>query len=197
MRSQCFSLPRPALVFFTDPAPIKGLLVGLGLSLLGGCVTQQTPPTPAEPPASVTTAPAPAPATSLEQLRQQANRGDGDSQFQLGSQYFAAQPRDLNQAQHWWKRAANQGHAGAAVSLAFLHTGRTDPAYKDPQAMLRYLNQAAAGGNAMAQHVLGNFYLRGEESVPRDPQQARRLFQSACQQQYAPSCKALAELPQP
>jgi TPR repeat protein len=49
----------------------------------------------------------------------------------------------------------------------------------------------------MAQHILGNLYLRGEQGVPRDAGQARRLFQSACKQDYEVSCTALTTLPTP
>lgn len=165
--------------------------VALCLLLLGGCVSQAPEPQAPQAPA---TAPADA---QWQQLHGQAGRGDPESQFQLGSFYFAAKPTDLKQAERWWKQAANQGHAMAAVSLAFLYTGRTDPAYGNPQAMLKYLNQSAAGGNPMAQHILGNLYLRGEQGVPRDPPQARRLFQSACNQHYAASCAALNGQPSP
>lgn len=127
-------------------------------------------------------------------LRQQASRGDPDSQFQLGSRYFVSQPKDLKQAEHWWKQAAEKGHAGAAVSLAYLYTGRDKPELRNPQQMLKYLNQSAAGGNAMAQHILGNLYLSGEQGVPKDSIQAKQLFQSACQQQYSASCQALHAL---
>lgn len=162
------------------------------LLLLGGCAGQT--PRPQAPSDAPATAPADA---QREQLRGQASRGDPESQFQLGSFYFAAKPMDLKQAHHWWKQAADQGHAGAAVSLAFLYTGRTDPAYGNQEGMLKYLNQSAAGGNPMAQHILGNLFLKGEQGVPRDPQQARRLFQSACKQDYAASCKTLSTLPSP
>lgn len=127
-------------------------------------------------------------------LRQQASRGDPDSQFQLGSRYFVSQTKDLKQAEHWWKQAAEKGHAGAAVSLAYLYTGRDKPELRNPQQMLKYLNQSAAGGNAMAQHILGNLYLSGEQGVPKDSIQAKQLFQSACQQQYSASCQALHAL---
>jgi TPR repeat protein len=60
--------------------------------------------------------------------------------------------------------------------------------------MLKYLNQSAAGGNPMAQHILGNLYLSGEQGVPKDSLQAKQLFQSACQQQYSASCQALHAL---
>lgn len=175
-------------------SPRIGLLhaAALCLLLLGGCASQAP-----EPHAPGSTPATPAADAQWQQLHGQANRGDPESQFQLGSFYFAAKPTDLKQAERWWKQAANQGHAMAAVSLAFLYTGRTDPAYGNPQAMLQYLNQSAAGGNPMAQHILGNLYLRGEQGVPRDPPQARRLFQSACNQHYAASCKTLSTLPSP
>ena len=169
------------------------------LALLGACVQQQQPAT--TPPAGQPQAPSaptqPSPeASELDKLREQALRGDLESQFQLGGRYFVGKPqKDLKQAEYWWKQAADKGHAQAAVSLAFLYTGRADPAFADQRAMLKYLNQSAAAGNAMAQHVLGSMYAQGVEGVPRDPYQARALFQSACDKQYAASCEALKRLP--
>lgn len=161
--------------------------------LLAGCASQtSTPQAPetgqAQPPASAD--------ASNEALLTQARRGDLDSQFQLGSLYFVGKPdKDLKQAEHWWKQAADKGHAMAAVSLAYLYTGRDNPDFANPQQMLKYLNQSAASGNPMAQHILGNLYLRGEQGVPRDVNQAKRLFTSACASQYEVSCEALKTLP--
>lgn len=162
---------------------------------LGGCASQQSAaPAPAQTPAA---APQVEDAQAkLAHLSRQANAGDLDSQFQLGSFYFAGQPqKDLKQAEYWWKQAADKGHALAAVSLAYLYTGRDNPDFANQRAMLKYLNQSAAGGNPMAQHILGNLYLKGEMGVPRDPNQAKALFHSACQQNYAASCAAQATLP--
>lgn len=181
------------------PRAIPRLLCIAALALLGACVQQQQPAT--TPPAGQPQAPSaptqPAPqASELDKLREQALRGDLESQFQLGGRYFVGKPqKDLKQAEYWWKQAADKGHAQAAVSLAFLYTGRADPAFADQRAMLKYLNQSAAAGNAMAQHVLGSMYAQGVEGVPRDPYQARALFQSACDKQYAASCEALKRLP--
>lgn len=159
--------------------------------LLGGCASAPAP----QPPATQTDTGQNDAAAAQADLQRQANRGDLDSQFQLGSLYFVRQPKDLKQAEHWWKQAADKGHAMAAVSLAYLYTGRDNPQFNNPQQMLKYLNQSAAGGNPMAQHILGNLYLAGEQGVPRDPLQARALFQRACQQNYAPSCEALSKTP--
>lgn len=164
----------------------------LAVALLAGCThTAKTPERPAEAQAP-TNVIRETPPSELEVLQVQAQRGDPESQFKLGSHFFVA--KDYRQAQYWWARAADQGNAVAAVSLAFLYTGRNDPALANQPEMLRYLNQSAAAGNPMAQHVLGSLYLRGE-GVPRDPDQARRLYQSACAQHYEASCKAVQALP--
>jgi TPR repeat protein len=162
--------------------------------LMVGCASQTTGPQApttgqAQPPAS-------ADAANEARLLAQARRGDLDSQFQLGSLYFVGKPdKNLKQAEYWWKQAADKGHAMAAVSLAYLYTGRDNPDLANPAQMLKYLNQSAASGNPMAQHILGNLYLRGEQGVPRDANQAKRLFQSACAQGYSISCETLSKLP--
>ena len=166
--------------------------------LLSGCAGQQPSASSAPQTGSAVAGESPVEKTeaTLAQLRSQASRGDLDSQFQLGSFYFVGKPqKDLKQAEYWWKQAADKGHAMAAVSLAYLYTGRDNPDFTNPQSMLKYLNQSAAAGNPMAQHILGNLYLRGEQGVPRDTNQARRLFQSACKQNYEASCTALTTLP--
>lgn len=160
----------------------------LAIALLAGCAGRE-PDTSAPEKQPQVEQPIP---TELDHLRQQAQRGDLESQFQLGSSYFVGQPeKNLKQAEYWWKQAADKGHAMAAVSLAYLYTGRDAPEFANQQGMLKYLNQSAAAGNSMAQHVLGNLYRRGEGGVPRDPDQAQRLYQSACQKNYEPSCMAL------
>lgn len=179
----------------TAPLRHRPLLLALcaGL-LLGGCASQPEQRKAQQPiPAAVVPSEHNAAEANLLSL---ANRGDLDSQFQLGSLYFVGKPKqDLKQAEYWWTLAADKGHAMAAVSLAYLYTGRDNPGFNNPQQMLKYLNQSAAGGNPMAQHILGNLYLRGEQGVPLDANQARRLFHSACQQNYSASCTALQALP--
>lgn len=176
------------------PIPLHRCLPALlALALLGGCVAREPSP-PSTPPQPQPLPQQQTPEEPLRDLRQQAQRGDLESQFQLGSAYFVGQPeKNLKQAEYWWKQAADKGHAMAAVSLAYLYTGRDAPEFANQRGMLKYLNQSAAAGNPMAQHILGNLYRRGEGGVPRDPDQARRLYQSACQQRYEASCAALGE----
>lgn len=172
-------------------SPLHAITALLAIALLAGCAGREADSSAPEKQPQVEQ---PVTQTEQDQLRQQAQRGDLESQFQLGSSYFVGQPeKNLKQAEYWWKQAADKGHAMAAVSLAYLYTGRDAPEFANQRDMLKYLNQSAAAGNPMAQHVLGNLYRRGEGGVPRDPDQAQRLYQSACQQRYEPSCAALGQ----
>ena len=175
------------------------LLLVCGILLIAGCASREDSdkaPATTQDPAVAVTPEQQAGDADFQRLSSLAQRGDLDSQFKLGSFYFVGNPKkDLKQAEYWWKQAADRGHAEAAVSLAYLYTGRDNPEFGNPQAMLKYLNQSASSGNPMAQHILGNLYMRGIQGVERDPNQARRLFQSACRQNYAASCKALDSKP--
>ncbi|MHA6494115.1 tetratricopeptide repeat protein [Pseudomonas borbori] len=178
---------------------IKPAALAWVLLTLVACASQQSDPTTAATPSA--DEPQPQGQTddaqaAMAKLQSHASSGDLDSQFQLGSFYFVGKPKkDLQQAEYWWKQAADKGHPMAAVSLAYLYTGRDNPELADQKSMLKYLNQAAAGGNPMAQHILGNLYMKGDQGVARDPSQARRLFQSACAQEYKPSCAVLDKAP--
>lgn len=165
------------------------------LLILGGCASKDaSTESPATPPATQTPQEQSG-NPEFDQLRTAAESGDVESQFKLGSAYFVGRPvKDLKQAEIWWKKAADKGHSMAAVSLAYLYTGRDDASYANRDAMLKYLNQSASGGNPMAQHILGNLYFTGEHGVARDPNQAKALYQAACKANYAVSCEALKKL---
>ncbi|MDZ4193888.1 MAG: sel1 repeat family protein, partial [Pseudomonas sp.] len=93
----------------------------LALALLAGCAGREPDSSAPEKQPQVEQ---PITQTEQDQLRQQAQRGDLESQFQLGSSYFVGQPeKNLKQAEYWWKQAADKGHAMVAVSLAYLYTG--------------------------------------------------------------------------
>ena len=55
----------------------------------------------------------------------------------------------------------------------------------------------AAGHLPLDDHLPGGRQglRRGEGGLPRDPDQARRLYESACKQNYAASCTALGNTP--
>ena len=52
-------------------------------------------------------------------------------------------PRDLNQAQFWYRRAADQGHLAGRTGMAWLLSTATNSALRNPQAAVRYAEKAA------------------------------------------------------
>jgi hypothetical protein len=59
-----------------------------------------------------------------ERLLERAQKGDVEAQFDLGKNYETGRiglPRDLAQAQHWYREAANQGDPFAEASLGILY----------------------------------------------------------------------------
>jgi TPR repeat protein len=175
-------------------------LVGslLGLMLLGGCAHQgaDTSEPASQAPKDAATSPAAQAPMDFNTAKSLAERGDIEAQIQLANFYFMGKPtKDLKQAERWWKLAADRGRPEAAVNLAFLYSGQADPALANEANMIKYLNQSAAGGNAMAQHMLGNFYMEGMHGLPKDTFQAKQLFQSACNNKFESSCQRLSTLP--
>ena len=55
-------------------------------------------------------------------LRERAEQGNADAQFQLGLKYGRGESveRDFIQAARWCRQAADQGHVGAQRTLAVL-----------------------------------------------------------------------------
>jgi TPR repeat protein len=59
-----------------------------------------------------------------ERLLESALKGDPDAQFELGKNYETGRiglPKDLAQAEHWYREAAEQGDPYAEASLGLLY----------------------------------------------------------------------------
>ena len=59
-----------------------------------------------------------------ERLLESALKGDADAQFELGKNYETGRiglPKDLTQAEHWYREAAEQGDPYAEASLGLLY----------------------------------------------------------------------------
>jgi TPR repeat protein len=112
-------------------APIAVLLlVGVGfLAVRGGMNAKNGPATTVvtENPQQPATPPRPNTNTSLAGLKTEAERGDANSQFDLGAKYASGDgvPQNYNQAVKWFTKAAEQGHVLSAATLgAFYWAGR-------------------------------------------------------------------------
>lgn len=126
-------------------------------------------------------------ALPVQELRKLAQgsislQADVDAQFHIGQRYAKGTGVDKNEteAAHWFRRAADSGHAGAQRNLAFAHWhGRGMP--KNQAEGIRRLRIAAGWGDAPARRQLGYHYATGL-GVPKDENEAVRWFRLAADQ---------------
>ena len=96
-------------------------------------------------------------------LRQQANHGDVEAQYNLGVSYREGKgvPRDYAQAVSWWRKSAGQGYASAQSALGFMYANGQGVSEDAAQAVVWY-RKAADQGVARAQFNLGVMYSQGQ-----------------------------------
>jgi len=114
-------------------------------------------------------------------LRQAADQGDADAQFNLGVAYRTGRgvPQDGVEAVAWWRKAAEKGLASAQFNLGYAYAQGQGVPQDDAQAMSWYL-QSAEQGNADAQFNLGETYAKGW-GVPQDDAQALAWYRKAAE----------------
>ena len=112
-------------------------------------------------------------------LRQKANRGDVEAQYNLGVSYREGKgvDRDYAQAVTWWRKAAWQGHARAQSALGFMYANGQGVSSDCVQAVTWY-RIAAEQGVARAQFNLGVMYAKGD-GVPQDRIEAHKWMSLA------------------
>ena len=106
--------------------------------------------------------------TTVRELRQAAEAGDADAQYNLGVRYVNGEgtPQDFGEAYRWYQLAAEQGHAMAQAALGGMYfLGRG--ILKDDLEAVRWFRRAAEQGTEVAQGFLGRMYASGE-GVLRD-----------------------------
>jgi TPR repeat protein len=97
--------------------------------------------------------------------------------------------KDMKQAAKWYRKAAEQGDAGAQYNLGVLY-GQGDGVPKDLKQAAEWYRKAAEQGYAEAQFLLGRCYSRGE-GVPKDLKQETEWYRKAAEQGFADAQKAL------
>ena len=98
----------------------------------------------------------------LDERHANAEQGDAEAQYQLGTSYHAGEfmPKDVALAMKWYRRAADQGHVEAMYTLGWMHDFGEDVEKNSAQAMKWYL-RAAAHGHAEAQETVCREYAYG------------------------------------
>ena len=127
-----------------------------------------------------------------ERLLERALQGDAEAQYDLAKNLETGRiglRRDLVQAEHWYRKAAEQGNANEQCSLGFRYdNGSGVP--KDYAEAVKWYRKSAEQGNATAQFNLGMSYRYGD-GVPKDIVQAHAWLNIAGANGNEPAKKLL------
>jgi len=122
----------------------------------------------------------------FELLRQAAEAGAPDAQFQMGMDYSQGthgMKHDENEAREWFRKAAAQGNVRAQGMLDHLKPSESDMS-QDAVQTAESFRKNAEQGNANAQYRLGLCYSRGK-GVPQSYEQAAAWYLLAANQNDA------------
>jgi TonB family protein len=118
----------------------------------------------------------------LETLRENAEKGDVNSQCLLGYWYETGNqvPKDEQQAMRWYLKAADSGYAFAQYSLGRMYATAVGVEKDDAKAFAWYM-KAAENGYAEAQEKVGEAYHHGTW-VQKNAVKAIEWYQKAADQ---------------
>lgn len=126
-------------------------------------------------------------ADAVKLFEQAARAGDTEAAFELGQMLRATTPE---QAWPWYRQAAQQGHAKAALMLGLL-AANGEGVPKNQSEAARWLAKSGELGNAHAMFLLYNAYREGR-GVPRNLTKGRELLEEAAHHEYPPAIQELA-----
>jgi len=108
-------------------------------------------------------------ATSLAEIRQAAEQGDAEAQFNLAEMSYRGKivPRNYTSAANWFKKAAEQGYAAAQNMLGAMYASGQGVSKDSQQAAIWY-QKAAEQGVLEAQTNLGFLYANAEGDLKNE-----------------------------
>ncbi len=103
-------------------------------------------------------------------------------QTRIGTRYRTGMDFAMNytEAVHWYRKASEQGYAGAQNNLAVMYEEGLGVT-KDISEARKWYRKAAEGQNPHAQHSLGRIYREGQ-GVPKDFKEAAKWILKAAEQ---------------
>jgi len=122
----------------------------------------------------------------LADIRAKAEKGDVQSQFELGAALHFGNlgvAKEDVEAVKWYRKAAEQNHAGAQYNLGVCYY-KGDGVAKDDVEALKWCRNAADQNLALAQYNLGQCYYNGE-GVAKDEVEAVKWYRRAAKQNCA------------
>ncbi len=116
-----------------------------------------------------------------------ANAGNAQEQYLLGVMYEQGKgvPQNYDQAMIWYRKAADQKHSAALLSVGNLYDKGIGVPQSYNEAANWYL-KAAKVGNAQAMYFIASMSYNGE-GMPTDLGKALKWFELAKQQGYGPA----------
>ena len=104
---------------------------------------------------------------------------DAEKKYQLGVKYRDGKgvTKDPSEAFKWFRKAADQGHAEAQVTVASFYMFGGEVPY-DPAEAIRWYRKAADQGHSGAEFLLGSNYAIGR-GVPEDAAEAAMWFRKS------------------
>ena len=130
-------------------------------------------------------------------LREAAERGEAEAQFRLALRLRAMSGRGEElvhahrQAVLWFRKAAEQGHAGAQGALGSMY-GLGQGVAQDHRHAALWFRKAAEQGHPHGEYVLGSMYSSGQ-GVAQDHREAAIWFRRAAEHGHADAQCALGE----
>src|ERR1035438_399048 len=100
----------------------------------------------------------------LADVRAKAEKGDAQSQYELGSAFAKGSlgvAKDEAEAVKWYRKAAEQNHAQAQANLGICYAKGRGVAKGEAEAV-KWYRKAADQNYAFAQNSLGGCYAKGE-----------------------------------
>ena len=134
------------------------------------------------------------PDLTMKILREKAENGDVESQFNLGIQYQDGKGVEQNfkEAVKWYRKAAEQGDADAQNNLGFMYEKGLG-VERDFDEATKWFHKAAEQGDSDAQFNLGEHYEKGL-GVERDFDEATKWYRKASEQGDIEAQKRLENL---
>ncbi len=119
---------------------------------------------------------------------------DPAEQTRIGNRFRKGEDgaRDYREAVHWYRKAAEQGFAGAQNNLANMYEQGHGVTRDYAEAAQWYL-KAAEQENSKAQHSLGRMYREGQ-GVPQDFSRAVTWFRKAAEKKHPMAFRDLGEM---
>ena len=100
------------------------------------------------------------PERMMQWLEKSAAQGNAEAQYMIGAHLVGNGSWNYTEGAPWLEKAAKQGHVIAAYALGNINSSLVGQ-LKDDATAVKWYKQAAAGGEAGAQEMLGLHYVRG------------------------------------